>query len=248
MTIGSFGAHLLQRKAPIDSSESENFLLSAALALLGLLIAFTFSMASERFDARREALFREANAVGTTYLRFQLVDEPYRSRLSNALLSYLDTRQAFFAAGLDLSGIDRSDTATGRVEDRIWATLREWMVKHSGNTSNVSLLQATNDMFDLAATDRVQREMRVPFAIIGVIVLYSIIAALFLGQSLVATKNRHWLAAATVLILVALSIALILDLDRPTTGTITISSAPFDRAASSIRSMEAAKVATRAHR
>src|SRR5579862_4252530 len=153
MTIGSSGARLFQRKATADAPENENFLLSAALALLALLIAFTFSMASERFDSRREALLQEANAVGTTYLRFQLLDEPYRSKLSNDLLSYLDTRQAFFSAGLDLTGIDRSDTATGRVEDRIWATLRDWVVRHSANTSNVSLMQATNDMFDLAATD-----------------------------------------------------------------------------------------------
>lgn len=238
MAIGLFGGRFLQRRKPIECSESDNFLLSAALALLGLLIAFTFSMAAERFDARREALLQEANAVGTTYLRFQLLGEPYRTNLSKDLLSFLDARQAFFAAGADLYRVDRTDNATGQVEDRIWAMLRDWIVRHSGNTSNVSLMQATNDMFDLAASDRVAREAQVPLTIIRAIAIYSGIAALFLGQSLVARKNTHLFAGAMVLILVALSIALILDIDRPATGTITVSTAPFDRAVDSIKRME----------
>jgi hypothetical protein len=200
-------------------------------------------MASARFDARREALLQEANAVGTTYLRFQILDEPYRSTLSKDLISYLGTRQAFLAAGADLSAVDHADATTGEVENRIWATLTDWIRRHSGDTSNVSLLQATNDMFDLAAADRVMRETRVPLTIIRAIAIYSLIAAFLLGQSFAATKEKRPFAATIVLILVALSIALILDLDRPATGLITVSTVPFDRAVASIRATEAARPA-----
>ena len=228
-----------------DSSDSQGFLMSAALALLGLLIAFTFSMASARLDARRGALLQEANAVGTTYLRFQIVDEPYRSALSKDLLSYLDARHAFFEAGADPSAVDRADDLTGRVESRMWDTLAGWVSRHEASTSNVSLLQATNDMFDLAASDRVVREARVPITIIRAIVIYSLIAAFLLGQSFAPKKDIRPFAATTVFVLVALAISLILDLDRPATGTITVSSVPFDRAAASIRAMETARLANR---
>jgi hypothetical protein len=244
MAIGYAGSRLLRRRRErSETSENQSFLLSAALALLGLLIAFTFSMASARFDARRQALLEEANAVGTTYLRFQMLEEPYRSRLSADMLSYLDARRAFLSAGADLSAVERADEATGAVENRIWATLTDWIPRHPTDTANVSLMQATNDMFDLAASDRVVRETRVPLTIIRAIVMYSFIAALLLGQSFAARNDRNPFAAIVVFILVALSIALILDLDRPATGTITVSTTPFDRAVASIRAMEAAKAA-----
>jgi hypothetical protein len=241
MAIGYFGGRAVQGNTLPESSDGGPIFLSAAVGLLSLLIAFTFSLASERFDARRETLLQEANAVGTTYLRFQLPDEPYRSRLSRDLLSYLELRQAFFAAGADPSDVHRIDTATGRVENRIWATLRDWIRNHSGNTSNVPLMQATNEMFDLAASDRARRETHVPLTIIRTIAIYSVIVALFMGRSVVGKKTDHLLAAAIVLILVALSIALILDIDRPVTGTITVSAAPFDRAVDAIRQMDAAR-------
>jgi hypothetical protein len=244
MAAGCFARRVAQRRPGArELSDSQGFLLSAALALLGLLIAFTFSMASARFDARRGAMLDEANAVGTTYLRFQLPDEPYRSTLSNELLSYLDARQAFFAAGGDLSAVDRADTATGQVENRMWPTLTDWIQRHSGDAANVSLLQATNDMFDLAATDRVVRETRVPLTIIRAIAIYSLIAAFLLGQSFAAKKDNQPFAAGIVFILVALSISLILDLDRPASGTITVSTVPFERAVAAIRATEATRPA-----
>ena len=243
MVAGYMCGKLARRgRGDSDSSDSQGFLMSAALALLGLLIGFTFSMASSRLDARRGALLEEANAVGTTYLRFQIVDEPDRSALSKDLLSYLDARHAFFAAGASLSAVDRADNRTGEVENRMWDTLAGWISKHETNTSNVSLLQATNDMFDLAASDRVVREGRVPITIIRAIVVYSLIAAFLLGQSFAPKKDIRPFAATTVLVLVALAISLILDLDRPASGTITVSSVPFDRAAASIRAMETARL------
>jgi len=242
MAAGYFGGRLVRRGTDANgSSDGQGFLLSAALALLGLLIAFTFSMASARFDARRVVLLQEANAVGTTYLRFQILDEPYRSTLSKDLLSYLDARQAFFAAGSDPSAVDHADVATGKVENHMWATLADWVHRHPANTSNVSLMQTTNDMFDLAASDRVVRETRVPLTIIRAIALYSLIAAFLLGQSFAAKSEFRPFGAATVFVLVALAISLILDLDRPSNGTITISSVPFDRAADAIREMDAAR-------
>lgn len=238
MVLGKVTRRFIRGKDARNGSETHGFLLSAALALLGLLIAFTFSMASARFDARRGALLEEANAVGTTYLRFQIPEEPYRGMLSKEMLSYLDARHAFFAAGSDLAAVDRADAATGVVQNRIWKTLTDWIRNHPGSTATASLLQATNDMFDLAASDRVVRETRVPLTIVRAIAVYSLIAAFLLGQSSVAKKDNNPFAAVAVFILVALSIALILDLDRPASGSITISTTPFDRAAAAIRAME----------
>jgi len=238
----SFLNWISRKKQPVDKSdEAIGFLLSAALALLGLLIAFTFSMAANRFDARRQLVTNEANAVGTTYLRLQLVDEPNRTTLSRLLLLYLDARLAFFSAGTDKNAITRADARTGAIETKMWNALSLSVRSHPSATFNSALLQATNDMFDLAAADRVERETRVPATILLVLQLYSLIAALMLGQTLASAHRSHFVAATTLFVLVGLAIALILDLDRPATGTITVSTAPFARAAESIRTMEIAR-------
>jgi hypothetical protein len=223
------------------SDEAVGFLLSAALALLGLLIAFTFSMAAQRFDARRHMLMEEANAVGTTYLRFQLLDEPNRTALSGLLLSYLDSRLAFFSAGSNSKAVAQADARTSALEPKMWKFLSASVRAHPTATFNSPLLETTNDMFDLAASDRAARDTRVPLTILRAITLYSIIAALLLGQSLACAREPHLIAATTLFVLVGLSITLILDLDRPATGTITVSSAPFVRVADSIRAMEKAR-------
>jgi len=76
----------------------EGYVVSAVLGLLALLLGFTFSMATDRFDARRALVLEEANAVGTAYLRAQLLDEPHRQRTTDLLLRYTDTRIALAKA------------------------------------------------------------------------------------------------------------------------------------------------------
>ena len=224
------------------SEDGIGYLLSAALALLGLLIAFTFSMAAERFDARRILVIEEANAVGTTYLRYQLLDEPDRASLSALLVSYLNTRSNFFVTSSDPHELARSDARTDAVEDRIWARLTAVIRVHPQATINPSLLQATNDMFDFASTDRAARDARVPVTILRVLELYALIAALILGHSLAASRSRHFVSATALFVLVSLAISLILDLDRPTTGTIKVSSARFESAVAGIKAAEALKL------
>ena len=74
-----------------DSSE-QGVMASAVMGLLALLIGFTFSLAISRFDTRRQNVLLEANAIGTTYLRSQMLDEPHRARLSKLLIDYTDNR------------------------------------------------------------------------------------------------------------------------------------------------------------
>jgi hypothetical protein len=75
------------RDRDADSSQ-EGYVVSATLGLLALLLGFTFAMATDRFDSRRALVVEEANAIGTAYLRAQLLPEPHRARTSGLLLRY----------------------------------------------------------------------------------------------------------------------------------------------------------------
>ena len=72
----------------------ESVAITSVLGLLALLIAFTFAIALDRFDTRRANVLQESNAIGTTYLRAQLLEEPHRARISNLLVDYTNTRVA----------------------------------------------------------------------------------------------------------------------------------------------------------
>ena len=72
---------LARRRSEPLHVEGGGYTVSAIIGLLGLLIGFTFALASERFDTRRSLVVDEANAVSTTWLRQQMLEDPWRSRL-----------------------------------------------------------------------------------------------------------------------------------------------------------------------
>src|SRR5205085_6832202 len=102
MLLTAAGGQLLRRRqdrrakrAERESEPSiaqEGYLLGGVLGLLALMLAFTFGMALNRYEARRQLVTQEANAIGTAYLRAQLLDEPYRGSLSKLLVVYTENR------------------------------------------------------------------------------------------------------------------------------------------------------------
>src|SRR6516225_617092 len=82
----------LGARAGDGESDTASMLASAALGLLALMIGFTFAMALSRFEARRDAVLKEANAIGTTALRARLLSEPHRTEVLKLLREYVQTR------------------------------------------------------------------------------------------------------------------------------------------------------------
>jgi hypothetical protein len=83
-----------KRRTSIDEATKAwvTAIYSAILAMLGLLLGFSYSMAQQRFDVRKQLVVEEANAIGTTYLRAQWLPEPYRGDVSKLLREYVDAR------------------------------------------------------------------------------------------------------------------------------------------------------------
>src|SRR3954468_12248899 len=89
---------LVRRRLPVERSDEEKvgeqLIVSAMIGLLALLLGFTFALAIDRFDTRRTLVLEEANAIGTTWLRAQILDEPGRTQLSRLLEGYTENRIA----------------------------------------------------------------------------------------------------------------------------------------------------------
>jgi hypothetical protein len=227
------------------SGDGKGHLVASALALLGLMMAFTFSAAQDRFNLRQHMVVEEANALGTTYLRIQTLDPPGRDILSQQMLQYAQVREKYFAASSHPDRLAENTNETSALQDRMWPEVTSAVRTNSVPTLNGPLLQAVNDMFDLAASRRAALDARVPVSILRMLAIYALAAATIMGFAGGSGKDRRYGAVSTaVLLLLTMAFCLILDLDRPSSGTITINQSSMTRAVAAIRQAEAAKAAS----
>lgn len=200
-------------------------------------------MASDRYEARRTLVLAEANALSTTYLRVQALDEPFRSRLSQGVVAYGQARQDFFAAGEDARKLTAAEAETDSLQARLWADLMPAVRGAPTATINPALLETTNELFDLASSRQAALEAHVPDAILRSLVVYAWVAAAMLGYGLASIGRRHFVASVALFVLVSLAVTLILDLDRPRAGSVTISQTPFVRTIEGLKALERARIA-----
>jgi hypothetical protein len=224
-----------------DRSEGAGHVVTAALGLLALLIAFTFEMSSQRYELRRQLVVEEANAITVNYLRDQLFDEPARGQLSAVMVDYAKDRADFGDQGVDTKTLDAADARDAVFQQRIWQETALALRARAAAPLTTSVLEATNSMIDAAASRRAALEARVPERVFAELVLYAFATAVIMGYTLAVGRRRHRVASTVLFILVALAISLIADLDQPRTGAIIVSQAPIQRAVAAIVAAEAAK-------
>jgi len=218
---------LAQRRGPHVETGSEgqqSYIVSAVLGLLALLMGFTFSLAVDRFEARRHLVLEEANAIGTAYLRAQLLSEPHRTRMSDILRRYVDNRIALAQAGPWHSSafLARNDAL---VTD-MWTATSAAFPTIQGLDFSSTYLNSVNAVIDLDAARKAARMARVPAEVFAVLLVYLITTAGVLGYVLKGAAGKA--AGAFLLALFALSLALIVDIDRPTLGGIVESQGPME--------------------
>lgn len=210
------------RRVPYGASE-DAFTLSSALGLLALLITFTFSLSLTRYDQRRELVVQEANALGTTWLRAQLLDEPGRSKLSEELRTYTKLR------------IDYGEASTKAAEeaayhesiaehDHLWPVLGEAIASIRGTPLAAFLVASANEAIDVAATRQATRAAHVPERVLSALILFAIVTAGLIGYE----KGQFRFTTSLLFVLISLAITLILDLDRPRSGAIQVSQRPME--------------------
>lgn len=201
-------------------TSDEGLIVSGVLGLLALLVAFTFSLALSRHEDRRELVVQEANAIGTAYMRSQLLDEPYRGELAGRLAAYAKVRLAFGeAAGAERDLLEERSEA---LQGSIWqATVRA--VEPIRTTPLASLVASSvNSVVDLSAERKAALAARLPSPVLEALVLYAFGAAAIVGYALAGMRSRHRAASLLLFALLTLAILLILDLDRPRSGAILV--------------------------
>ncbi|TWB40574.1 uncharacterized protein DUF4239 [Nitrospirillum pindoramense] len=198
-------------------------ILSAVLGLLALLLGFTFSLSLNRFEGRRDLVVREANAIGTVWLRANLLEEPERQELRELLRRYVDIRLAWS----DTDGADNDIAATSALQGQLWAVTGRAVRSDSSPLLARGLMDAMNDAFDLAGSRAAARAAHIPGRVLGVLLLYAALSMIMLGYMLAAGGRPHRLATTLLAALLSLAVVVILDLDRPRDGAIQVSQQPL---------------------
>ncbi|HEU4384846.1 MAG TPA: hypothetical protein VFR85_15275 [Anaeromyxobacteraceae bacterium] len=198
---------------------------TAIFGLFGLLIAFTFSGASGRFDHRRDQIVTEANAIGTAYLRIDLLPPEAQPSLRALFREYLGSRIATYQKLPDLEAAkaeyDRSVGLQGEIWTRAVAAARS--VENPAVPSLV--VPALNDMFDIATARLAATRMHVPLVIVVLLFGLALAAAMVVGYSTSQDQERNWFRTVLFAVVISVSVYVILDLEFPRFGLIRVDAA-----------------------
>jgi FtsH-binding integral membrane protein len=208
-------------------ANDESQVLATALLLLALLLGFTFSMALTRYDTRRAEVIKEANDIGTAWLRAGLIETPAGVALQDRLAVYADTRIGRDAAdGDDDVAAYAAMRQHGVVLRReIWALAAAATAPDRSTAQATALIAAVNAVIDTATTREAAVDARVPPPVIILLIVYAAVSAFLLGYVLAAFGSHHRMAIGVLFVLLAMTIVLIVDLDRPQNGAIRVSQA-----------------------
>jgi hypothetical protein len=199
---------------------------ASVLGLLALMLSFTFAMAVARFDARRDAVLKEANAIGTAALRARLLPAPHNADSLRLLRDYVGVRLDLLGKGGESATVEAAITHASDNLENLWRVARAALAAEKG-MAPVLYIQSLNDVFDQQEARLTAYRHRVPRIVF--LALYAI-AAVGLGFSGYASglEKRRWRVPVYVVnLLVASVILLIQDIDRPDAGAIRVNQQPI---------------------
>ena len=207
-----------------DHSSSQIYTIQGAvLGLLALLLGFTFSMAMSRYDMRKQMVLDESNAIGTTFLRAQLLPEPARKEVSNLLRRYVEVRLEFYAAGNDQKRLREMRGKTERLQNQLWAYGVAMGEKDARAVTTGLFLQSLNETIDLHAKRLTAMENHVPEITLVLLFFVALMATGLIGYGCGLAGLRNFFVTIISSILIAAVIMVIIDLDRPSRGLIRVS-------------------------
>lgn len=219
------------RRRSATASPQEH-VLSGVMGLLALLIAFTFGMALDRYETRRELVVAEANAISTAAMRVQLLDPPAATRLSELLRRYAETRLKYGLATAAEKPIHQAASSDLRdlIQQEAIAAVRP--IRETPLAAMI--VTSMNEFLDLGTTREATIDSRLPASVVVALGVFALVAAGLLGSTLAVAGRSDRTLSALLFALLTLAFAMVLDLDRPQRGAIQISQEPMARLVASL--------------
>ena len=227
VTVRSLAERIRRRRSSAVgegvSQAGEGLIATAVVGLLSLLVAFTFSLALSRHELRRTLVVEEANAIALGYMRAQLLDQPYRSDISNIIVSYAQVRRvsAELWGPAQLAAQKHSEALQVPLWQRTAAAARASQTPALAN----ALVQSITRMIEVEAQRKAALDARIPPAVLLALMAYAVCVAGILGYVAAGAHGHRSHISWVMFMLIALAFSIILDLDRPGDGLIVVSEA-----------------------
>jgi hypothetical protein len=197
------------------------------LALLGLLLGFTMSMAVARFEARKQLVLEEANAIGASHLRTRLLPDPERTRIANLLRDYVEVRLRNADVRDDLNRLQANREQGARLQNELWSQAVFYAMKDPNPVRAGLLLQSLNQVIDLEAARWMALQNQVPPAVIYVNVIVALAATNLMGFASAFEGRRQVFATSVLALTITVVLGVIEDLDKPRQGFMQVSQQPL---------------------
>lgn len=226
MLFNEFGFRIgryVQMRTDAEVKSMTGAIQASILGLLALLLGFTFSMSMQRFDGRSLALIDEANAIGTTMLRVQLLPESYRDNVNAMLQEYVQLR-------VGLGKVDLTQTEERKaynlqiigLQNRIWDQAVEAAHEDPRPVTAGTFITALNGMIDSQGKRNALLQMHVPEVVLLLLFAVFMVSGSMQGYSSGLGGRRVVVPSVMMSLLISLIVFIIIDLDRPKRGMIQV--------------------------
>jgi hypothetical protein len=196
---------------------------AGVFGLLGLLIAFTFSGAASRFDARRHLVIEEGNDIGTAYLRLDLLPADAKSALQEKFRQYLDARLETYRNVTDRAATRAAQARATELQREIWTRAVQASRQVPTPDAGLLLLPALNAMFDIASTRIAGTAIHPPLVIFGLLVIVALLCSLLAGYGMAGASDvRDWVHILGFAVALTVTVYVIVDLEYPRLGFIRV--------------------------
>ena len=205
-----------------------NSIQASIVGILALLLGFTFSLSLQRYDSRSEAVVEEANAIGTTYLRAQLLPSELKNNVQVSLRQYVDLR--IQESELSLSDYSARKILLDKTTDTqsiLWDFAKQAAEIDPNLVKTGLFIQSLNDVIDNFSKRNAALNRHVPELILVLLYGTFLLAGVILGFTSGVAGIRPSVVSYFMVILIVILVYIILDLDRPRRGFIEVSQLPL---------------------
>ncbi|MEZ5821650.1 MAG: hypothetical protein R3D82_12680 [Xanthobacteraceae bacterium] len=233
LSVAAYAGSWLGKQHPTDDKQSEHLgvVLAATLTLLGLIIGFSFSMAANRYDQRKNFEEAEANAIGTEILRTDLLPAADAAIVRRLLAEYTDLRVQFY---LNKSDDQRKQLAerTARLQADLWSAVRE---TSSAQRTPVEALAIAgmNDVINSQGYAQAAFWNRIPTAAWFFMAIIALCSNALMGYRSAEASGRLFFVLPLI---ISFAFLLIADIDAPRQGLIEVRPQNLESLASSLKS------------
>jgi hypothetical protein len=196
---------------------------SAVFSLYGLLLAFTFSGAPARLDTRRQLIAQEANAIGTAYLRVDLLPADEQPAMRQRFREYVDSRLETYRKFPVVEAAEAEFAKSAQLQKEIWnQAVAATRSSNSYPEAGRLVLPALNEMIDITTTRTMAARIHPPLIIFALLFVLALVCSLLAGYGMAVSKQRSWLHIIAFTAIAVITVFVILEIEYPRMGLLNL--------------------------